>query len=54
MIILESNSKFRNLLNVDIHNFTLVPHRVSPHKLIGVIPQLTLVDAYTAPCVLRL
>ena len=34
MLILDSNSKFRNyLLNLDIHNFTLVPHKLSPHKL---------------------
>ena len=34
MLILDSNSKFRNyLLNLDIHNLTLVPHKLSPHKL---------------------
>ena len=34
MLILDSNSKFRNyLLNLDIHNFTLVPHKLSPHML---------------------
>ena len=33
-MILDSNSKFRNLLNLDIHNFTLVPHKLSPHKVV--------------------
>ena len=34
ILILYSNSKFRNyLLNLDIHNFTLVPHKLSPHML---------------------
>ena len=35
MLILDSNSKFRNyLLNLDIHNFTLVPYKLSPHMLV--------------------
>ena len=33
MLILDSNSRFRNLLNLDIHNFTLVPHKLSPYKV---------------------
>jgi len=34
MLILDSNSKFRNyLLNLDIRNFALVPHKLSPDKL---------------------
>jgi hypothetical protein len=27
------NSKFRNLLNLDIHKFTLVPDKISPHEV---------------------
>ena len=33
MLILDLNSKFRNLLNLNIHNLTLVPHKISPTKL---------------------
>jgi formate/nitrite transporter FocA (FNT family) len=33
MLIFDSNSKFRNLLNLDIHNFSLIPHKLSPPKL---------------------
>ena len=29
MPILDSNSNFRNLLNLDIHNFDLVPYKLS-------------------------
>jgi hypothetical protein len=33
MLIVDSNSNFRNyLLNLDIHNFSLVPHKILPHK----------------------
>jgi hypothetical protein len=35
MLILDSNFKFKNyLLNIDIHNFTLVPCKLSPHNLV--------------------
>ena len=34
MLILDSNSKFRNhLLNLDIHNFSLVPYKISRYNL---------------------
>ncbi len=33
MLILDLNSKFRNLLNLNIHNLTLVPHKISPTEL---------------------
>ena len=33
MLFLDSNSKFRNPLNLDIHNFTIVPDKLSPHEV---------------------
>ena len=48
MLILDSNSKFRNPLNLDIHNFTIVPDKLSPDE-VGYPWVMTPLGKYVCP-----